>query len=71
MNYKKVMQCPYIDIKRKMQIFLFFQVFLASMKKFVCLDVLKPVLLLMPTKSENIMTNEKIVSFIRITAGII
>ena len=41
------------------------------MKKFVCLDVLKPVLLLMPTKSENIMTNEKIVSFIRITAGII
>lgn len=28
-------------------------------------------LLLMPTKSENMMTNEKIVSFIRITAGII
>ena len=27
--------------------------------------------LLMPTKSENMMTNEKIVSFIRITAGII
>lgn len=42
----------------------------AVLNRFLQTDI-GEIRVLMPTNSENMMTNEKIVSFIRITAGII